>query len=356
MAFVVVFLELGRRHVCINLCRAERLVSEQLLDASQIGSVVEHVGREGVSECMRADRRIEAGRSQILVKLAPNASSAEPLTVFVDEHGVLVGGAVARIALSHFEVPRDRGNGRGADGRNTFLASLASNSKLSCFTVDVVDVQSHQFADADAGRIKCFEHGPVARAEERRLVRRAKQLLNLFEIEEFRQPLFLFRRANGRDRIGLNVTPSQAEFVETSQGGELSGGGCLGVLPLVKKREEGSNLIGIRREQLLAERIGLGSGLGGDGHGRSARSAGGLLSGCLAGSRSWGGGCCIHRSFGSANKELTELVQVRRVTLACMRREVPLIAEIVQEFCNKWMFLTHDRDTLLGEFFPLSAT
>ena len=90
MVFVVVFFQLGRRDVRIDLSRAKRLVSEQLLHASEIGAVVEHVCGERMSQRVRADRRIEAGGREVLVELTADATGAETLPMFVDEHGVLV--------------------------------------------------------------------------------------------------------------------------------------------------------------------------------------------------------------------------------------------------------------------------
>jgi len=37
--------EMGGGDLCVDLCRAYRGVSQQLLDATDIGAVIEHVGR-----------------------------------------------------------------------------------------------------------------------------------------------------------------------------------------------------------------------------------------------------------------------------------------------------------------------
>ena len=79
----------------INLRRADRLVTEKFLDASQVRPVVQQVRGKRVSKRVRADRRIEAALHEVFVELAPDATSAQPLAVLVDEVGA---GFLQRVA------------------------------------------------------------------------------------------------------------------------------------------------------------------------------------------------------------------------------------------------------------------
>ncbi len=60
MRFVVDGLETRRGQVRVDLGGREGLMAQKLLHAAQIRSVVEQVGREAVSERVRADAGIES--------------------------------------------------------------------------------------------------------------------------------------------------------------------------------------------------------------------------------------------------------------------------------------------------------
>src|SRR5690606_6538591 len=76
MGRVVGFLHPLGRQVRINLGRTEALVTQQLLDASQVRTIVQQVRGEAVTQRMRADTRIQASRDEILVELAAHRAGA----------------------------------------------------------------------------------------------------------------------------------------------------------------------------------------------------------------------------------------------------------------------------------------
>lgn len=67
MRFVVGFTHSLRADVRVDLRRRQTLVAEQLLDATKVRSTVEHVGRECVTQRMRASLRIETVRLHVLL-------------------------------------------------------------------------------------------------------------------------------------------------------------------------------------------------------------------------------------------------------------------------------------------------
>src|SRR4051812_30400983 len=73
-----------RRQVRVDLRRAQALVAEQLLHAAQVGAVVQQVRGEAVTQRVRADARIEAGRHEVLVQLATDRARAQRLAVLVE--------------------------------------------------------------------------------------------------------------------------------------------------------------------------------------------------------------------------------------------------------------------------------
>ena len=92
------------RQVRVDLGGAEALVAEQFLDAAQVGAVVEQVRREAVTQRVRADSRVEAGRDQILVELAPDGAGAEGFAVLVEEDAAGRGALALGLRAAEFEV------------------------------------------------------------------------------------------------------------------------------------------------------------------------------------------------------------------------------------------------------------
>ena len=58
----------------IDLCRTEGLVPEQFLYGAEVGTVVQEVGCERVSQGVWADLRIEACFLEVLIEFAPDGS------------------------------------------------------------------------------------------------------------------------------------------------------------------------------------------------------------------------------------------------------------------------------------------
>lgn len=55
MKFLMCFFELWVRHMCIDLCRRDRSMSEKFLDDTDICSVCEESRGEAMAECMSMD-------------------------------------------------------------------------------------------------------------------------------------------------------------------------------------------------------------------------------------------------------------------------------------------------------------
>src|SRR5258708_7224267 len=138
---VVDFLHPACRQVRVNLRGAQALVAKKLLDAAQVGAVVEQMGGEAVAERMGADARIEAGLHQILVELAADGARAERFAVLVEKDAVGLGamrfavdGAQLGVALHGF----DR---LAAEWREAIFAALAADAQGSFVRSPVADFQ-----------------------------------------------------------------------------------------------------------------------------------------------------------------------------------------------------------------------
>ena len=106
MSPVVDFFQPASRQVGVYLGGGEVLVPEHFLDASQVGSCVEHVCRKAVPQRVRADMRVDTGHGKILVELAADGSVGKPLSGTIDEQRAFPGCVLGQI-VSHVQVEVD---------------------------------------------------------------------------------------------------------------------------------------------------------------------------------------------------------------------------------------------------------
>ena len=77
----------GRRHMRVNLRRAEAAVAEQFLDAADVRAGIEQVGGERMPQRVRAGPPVEAGLSKILSQHSGHASSGQPFAESIEKQG-----------------------------------------------------------------------------------------------------------------------------------------------------------------------------------------------------------------------------------------------------------------------------
>ena len=83
MSIVINLFELVCGEMGVNLSCGEGLMSKKLLDAAEVGTIVEHVGSEAMTEGMWADARVESSHFEVLIHFSSYASCAEPSTMLV---------------------------------------------------------------------------------------------------------------------------------------------------------------------------------------------------------------------------------------------------------------------------------
>lgn len=235
VGLVVDLFELLRGEVGIDLSSRKRLMAEQLLNASQIGAVIEHMRREAVPERMRADIRVEAGHLQVFIHLSANAAGAEAPAVLINEEDIRIEiGVAGGPFVSEFHIVLDDLQGGGADWRDSLFFALSSDVDDFAEKVDIVHIQGDKLADPHTGAVKCFHNGAVSCSEPVVHRRGFEQPFNLFVFEEARQLLVLLGRSDGHNGIRAELFSLDEKLVEASQGRKLSGYGRLGIVFLVE--------------------------------------------------------------------------------------------------------------------------
>src|SRR5438034_9663303 len=87
VGFVITVLKPVCGHVRVNLRVGQAAVTEQLLDAADVGAAVEQMCREAVPQGMRAGAGIEAGQGQVLLQQPADAARREAAAAGVEKQG-----------------------------------------------------------------------------------------------------------------------------------------------------------------------------------------------------------------------------------------------------------------------------
>ncbi len=175
MGFVVDVHQLADGGMGVFLRGGERLVAEKFLDGTKVGTI---------GQKMRGERVAERVRMQIPIHI-------DQANVFFDDatHGTLREAAAGVIQKNRFGVRR--GAAAGARARRLqqkFLAqrpvfiesflsfaavrydalfvALAADPQHAFVLVDVDQVETSKFADAEAGSVEKLEQGAIARQEQ----------------------------------------------------------------------------------------------------------------------------------------------------------------------------------------------
>ena len=69
----------------VDLGGTERLVSQQLLHGTKVGTIVEKMRGEAVPNGVRTDFGVETDGTEVLRDLASNGAAAQSTTMLVDE-------------------------------------------------------------------------------------------------------------------------------------------------------------------------------------------------------------------------------------------------------------------------------
>lgn len=79
------------RDVGVDLCGSKVAVSEQFLNAPEIGSPVQQVSGETVPQGMWAGGAGQSGSCQVILQQSSHAPRCQPHSITVQEHGRLAG-------------------------------------------------------------------------------------------------------------------------------------------------------------------------------------------------------------------------------------------------------------------------
>ena len=123
------------RKVRVDLRGTERLVTQELLHRTKVGAVVQEVRREGVTDGVGADLRVQADFGEVLGDLPAHRTAAQAATVLVDEEGrVRFGGGgqagCGQLLVVHADVVTQGLERVGAQQDQAFLVLQTGQSEV----------------------------------------------------------------------------------------------------------------------------------------------------------------------------------------------------------------------------------
>ena len=146
MCFVVGSLDVCGAYVRIDLSGDKAFVSEEFLDAPDIGPTVEQVGSKAVAEGVGAGSCVESKFLDVFLEHSGDAARGQSSTEFVAEGGWFFGAVGSR--ASHLKVLEESFFSVGAQLTDTFFASFSANPNGAVGEINVAVIHSDQFAHA----------------------------------------------------------------------------------------------------------------------------------------------------------------------------------------------------------------
>src|SRR3569623_676876 len=131
--------------VGVYLRRRDIGMPQQLLHRAQLAARLEHVARAGVAQHMRMQRRIETLFAAPVAHALLHCARRYAVAASAHEQRLFV---LRRELSAHVQPRAYRGAGLTPLGRHAFFAALAGDTHTVLVEVHVVDVESHEFGEA----------------------------------------------------------------------------------------------------------------------------------------------------------------------------------------------------------------
>src|SRR5262249_19816152 len=150
------------RHLCVNLSGRKAGVSEKFLDVAKIGTGIEQMRSESVTEAVRRNVMNVSALFDVFVDHSADAAGCQAAAPTVQKHGLVFafsGRTLGKKNSRRFlEIMHQRLKGRFAKRNDTLFFSFAGDSNEPFAKIYVLKIQRHQFADANPRRIQEFQY------------------------------------------------------------------------------------------------------------------------------------------------------------------------------------------------------
>ena len=230
-------------------------MSEHFLNRAQIGTSLEEVRGEGVTEQVGVDaRRVEARLLGDAPQDQERACASERPAARVQEHlGAVAGVEVGPAAR---EVAAERLGGGPPDRHDAFLVSLADDSHGTVLEVDAAADEADRLGHAQPGAVEELDERLVAERARRRAGGRVDQAFGLAGREGLREGLRPPRQRHARRRV-VGADAEELQVAEEATGGGVAPGDRRGRKPVrAQLRGVALEVLDARRRHRPAEERG----------------------------------------------------------------------------------------------------
>ena len=243
---IIDLLHAGGGDMGVDLGGAEVGVAEKLLDAAEVGAVVEEVGGEAVPEFVRADLEADGGVAQVFLQEVADGAHGDAAAELAEEEGAVVDAGGDAIVL-------DGAEGGATDGTEAVFAAFAGDAEAFVEVVDVADVEFDEFVEAEAGAVEELEDGGVALGGPDGGTLGAfgfegegegEELVDLAEGEDDGEGALGFGELDFEEGIGGEAGAAGEEFEEAAEGGELDADGGAAEVAFHEHEEPGAEVVG----------------------------------------------------------------------------------------------------------------
>jgi hypothetical protein len=150
----------------VNLCGRQVFVSKHLLNRPKVGTPIQKMGGEGMTQYMRT-YRLPSYLQGVPSQHRPHAARTEPFPPGAEEKGSGVWSCCSlhQGGPAFGQIGTHRGSSRRGKRQTALLTALPQYHDARMGDVDVVDVESAEFGDPETGPVHHLQEGPVPEAD-----------------------------------------------------------------------------------------------------------------------------------------------------------------------------------------------
>lgn len=209
------------RQMCVDLRRRDVGVTEQRLNAPQIGAALQQMRRERMTQLVRRARLLDPRRARVRAEELPHTLPRErPAARRQEQHR---RRARLRVLRANGEVRIDRREARLAERNKAALPALSKGKNEPLTPLDVRQAEPDELAHAQPSRVENVQHRPIAEPSKRSGVRPVQQPPDLLDVQHLGEAAPDLWAIHERARIDLHHPLAQEKTRKAADSREVTG-------------------------------------------------------------------------------------------------------------------------------------
>jgi len=154
----------------VHLRRRDRGMTKQLLDSSDVGSMVEHVRCARVAKYVGRKPIAQSGSITVFAHDCPCSLTTQPTPTSVEEYGVGIGTTSELLWRDHssaflIEPLSERNTCEAADRDNAFFRTFTEEPQQPRVEIHITQTQRTHFRDSSARSVQDLEDGAISTSD-----------------------------------------------------------------------------------------------------------------------------------------------------------------------------------------------